>query len=90
MSEYVRGLRDAMEIAERQRSKFHARDWDDAITAVMEQIEDWAQESDEYAASGTLTVDTAGSRRGKYAGVGDRYDAETDEFVSPVTDAPAE
>ena len=24
-----------------------------------------------------------GSRRGKYPGVGDRYDAELDEFVSP-------
>lgn len=51
VSEYVRGLRDALEIADRQRSKFHARDWDDAITAVMERIEDWAQESQEYAAS---------------------------------------
>lgn len=31
-------------------------------------------------------VDTSytGSRRGKYAGIGDRYDAELDEFVSPV------
>ena len=30
-------------------------------------------------------VDTSytGSRRGKYAGVGDRYDAETDTFISP-------
>ena len=30
-------------------------------------------------------IDTSytGSRRGKYAGVGDRYDAELDEFVSP-------
>ena len=37
-------------------------------------------------------IDTSytGSRRGKYAGVGDRYDAETDTFVSPVTEAPAE
>lgn len=26
-----------------------------------------------------------GARRGKYAGVGDRYDADLDEFVSPVT-----
>lgn len=51
MSEYVRGLRTALEIAERQRSKFHARDWDDAITAVMEQIEFWAQvEADREAA----------------------------------------
>ena len=33
-------------------------------------------------------VDTSysGSRRGKYAGVGDTYDAATDTFVSPVTD----
>jgi len=37
-------------------------------------------------------VDTSytGSRRGKYAGIGDRYDAELDEFVSPVTTEPAE
>ena len=28
--------------------------------------------------------------RGKYAGIGDRYDAELDEFVSPVVEAPAE
>ena len=34
--------------------------------------------------SGTW-IDTSyvGARRGKYAGVGDRYDAELDEFVSP-------
>jgi len=37
-------------------------------------------------------IDTSytGSRRGKYAGVGDRYDAELDEFVSPQSDEPAE
>lgn len=31
-------------------------------------------------------IDTSyvGSRRGKYAGVGDRYDAELNEFISPV------
>lgn len=29
-----------------------------------------------------------GSRRGKYPGVGDRYDAELDEFVSPQTAEP--
>lgn len=29
-----------------------------------------------------------GSRRGKYAGVGDKYDAELDEFVSPVAVVP--
>jgi hypothetical protein len=35
--------------------------------------------------SGTW-IDTSylGSRRGKYAGVGDKYDAENDVFVSPV------
>ena len=35
-------------------------------------------------------IDTSymGSRRGKYAGVGDRYDAELDEFVSPVQPEP--
>jgi hypothetical protein len=32
-----------------------------------------------------------GSRRGRYPGVGDRYDADLDEFVSPVSDPlPAE
>jgi hypothetical protein len=31
-----------------------------------------------------------GARRGKYAGVGDRYDAELDEFVSPQAEEPAE
>jgi hypothetical protein len=31
-------------------------------------------------------IDTSylGARRGKYAGIGDRYDAELDEFVSPI------
>jgi len=28
--------------------------------------------------------------RTKYAGIGDKYDSEKDEFVSPVVDAPAE
>ena len=27
-----------------------------------------------------------GNFRGKYAGIGDRYDAELDEFVSPATE----
>jgi hypothetical protein len=30
------------------------------------------------------------SFRGKYAGSGDKYDAELDEFVSPVVEAPTE
>ena len=32
-----------------------------------------------------LDTSYTGSRRGKYAGIGDRYDAELDEFISPVT-----
>lgn len=37
-------------------------------------------------------IDTSymGSRRGKYAGIGDRYDSELDEFVSPVVEEPTE
>lgn len=39
-------------------------------------------------------IDTSytGSRRGKYAGIGDKYDAELDEFVAPEApaDQPAE
>lgn len=31
-----------------------------------------------------------GNFRGKYAGVGDTYDADLDEFVSPVVEDPAE
>lgn len=36
-------------------------------------------------------IDTSylGARRGKYAGIGDKYDADLDEFVSPVA-VPAE
>lgn len=37
-----------------------------------------------------LDTSYTGSRRGKYAGIGDRYDAELDEFVSPVVEAPTE
>ena len=33
-----------------------------------------------------LDTSYVGARRGKYAGVGDRYDAELDEFVSPVVE----
>ena len=33
-------------------------------------------------------IDTSyvGARRGKYAGIGDHYDAETDTFVSPSSE----
>ena len=39
-----------------------------------------------------IWVDTSytGSRRGKYAGIGDRFDEENDVFVSPMSDAPVE
>lgn len=37
-----------------------------------------------------LDTSYTGSRRGKYAGIGDRYDAELDEFVAPVVEEPAE
>ena len=37
-------------------------------------------------------VDTSylGARRSKYAGIGDLFDEDADEFTSPVADAPAE
>ena len=35
-----------------------------------------------------LDTSYLGARRGKYAGVGDRYDADLDEFVSPVSEEP--
>lgn len=31
-----------------------------------------------------------GNIRGKYAGIGDTFDAAADEFVSPVVEAPVE
>jgi hypothetical protein len=37
-----------------------------------------------------LDTSYIGARRGKYAGMGDRYDADLDEFVSPQADEPAE
>jgi len=37
-------------------------------------------------------IDTSylGARRGKYAGIGDRYDAELDEFVTRLLEEPSE
>lgn len=37
-------------------------------------------------------VDTSyvGARRGRYAGIGDRFDEENNVFVSPVIEEPAE
>jgi hypothetical protein len=37
-----------------------------------------------------LDTSYIGARRGKYAEIGDRYDADLDEFVSPQTEEPAE
>jgi hypothetical protein len=37
-----------------------------------------------------LDTSYMGARRGKYAGIGDRYDADLDEFVSPYTPAVEE
>ena len=35
-----------------------------------------------------LDTSYIGARRGKYAGVGDTYNADLDEFVSPVSEEP--
>ena len=37
-----------------------------------------------------LDTSYLGARRGKYAGIGDRYDPELDEFVSPQPAEPVE
>lgn len=37
-----------------------------------------------------LDTSYVGARRGKYAGIGDRYDADLDKFVSPVVAEPDE
>ena len=37
-----------------------------------------------------LDTSYLGARRGKYAGIGDHYDADLDEFVSPQLDEPAD
>jgi len=37
-----------------------------------------------------LDTSYMGARRGKYAGVGDTYDADLDEFVSPQQPEPVE
>lgn len=56
---------------------------DAAITAYCNQIGlpgDWKRTSYNAADNGF---------RSKYAGIGDRYDADLDAFVSPVVDEPA-
>jgi hypothetical protein len=37
-----------------------------------------------------LDTSYTGSRRGKYAGVGDTYDAALDQFISPVIESEEE
>ena len=54
----------------------YLNDDDDEITAYCNSL---------GLAGRWLDTSYIGSRRGKYAGIGDRYDAELDEFVSPVT-----
>ena len=59
----------------------HCGDDDAAITAYCNGI----------GLDGTwLDTSYLGSRRGKYAGIGDTYDAEADEFVSPVVEVVEE
>lgn len=54
-------------------------DRDDLVTAYCNSI----------GLEGTwLDTSYLGSRRGKYAGIGDRYDFELDEYVSPVIEQP--
>ena len=59
----------------------HQDDDDAAITAYCNSI----------GLDGTwLDTSYLGSRRGKYAGIGDTYDADLDEFVSPVVETVEE
>jgi hypothetical protein len=52
----------------------YMNDNDDDVTAYCNSI----------GLAGTwLDTSYTGSRRGKYAGIGDRYDAELNEFVTP-------
>jgi hypothetical protein len=54
----------------------YMNDNDDDVTAYCNSI----------GLAGTwLDTSYTGSRRGKYAGIGDRYDAELDEFVTPTS-----
>ena len=55
----------------------YLNDDDDEITAYCNSL---------GLAGRWLDTSYLGSRRGKYAGIGDRYDAELDEFVSPATE----
>lgn len=49
MSEYVRGLRVALDIAERQLSDSHNESWNRAVAAVVELLNYEIEEADAYA-----------------------------------------
>ena len=49
MSDYVRGLHAAQEIAERQASESHNDSWNRAVAAVVQAIADEIDEADGYA-----------------------------------------
>ena len=55
----------------------YLNDDDDEITAYCNSL---------GLAGRWLDTSYTASRRSKYAGIGDRYDAELDEFVSPATE----
>jgi hypothetical protein len=53
---------------------------------------EWIEANPDRYGDVSLWIETwqDNSQRGKYAGVGDLYDADLDEFVSPESDTPAE
>ena len=58
------------------------------VTDVRVVAYDFIVANPERYGDASLWVETFydGSQRAKYAGIGDRYDAELDEFVSPATE----
>ena len=58
------------------------------VTDVRVVAYDFIVANPERYGDASLWVETFhdNSQRGKYAGIGDRYDAELDEFVSPATE----
>jgi len=49
VSDYVRGLRAAQELAERQASESHNDSWNREVAAVVQAIADEVEEADAYA-----------------------------------------
>ena len=58
------------------------------VTDVRVVAYDFIVANPERYGDASLWVETFhdNSQRGKYAGIGDRYDADLDEFVSPATE----